>query len=160
MGATALLDRLRDLERELFRMETRQNRARMESLLHPDFVEVARSGRCYSRTEVLEEYVAGGVLEPIEAQDFGLVELGPGVALLTYRSAHTSPTGSLFRQTLRSSLWVETADGWCMRFHQGTPAEAELWIRRARRLTPQMKRTWIYIVPLSCERRAAADLER
>jgi hypothetical protein len=124
MGANTLLERLRALESELHRLETRQNRGRMESLLHPDFVEVARSGRRYSRTEVLEEFALGGVLEPVRAEDFRLAELGPGVALLTYRSAHVSPTGNLSRQTLRSSLWVETTGGWRIRFHQGTPAEA------------------------------------
>jgi hypothetical protein len=124
MNTTALLERLRDLEIELHRLETRRNRSRMESLLHPDYVEVARSGRCYSRTEVLEEFAGGGILEPVHAQDFRLSELGPGIALLTYTSAHVSPTGDLDRQTLRSSLWMETANGWCLRFHQGTPMEA------------------------------------
>jgi hypothetical protein len=123
MAANALLEQLRALESELHRLETRQNRGRMESLLHRDFVEVGRSGRRYSRTEVLEEFAAGGVLEPVQAQDFQLSELAPGVALLTYRSAHVSPAGDLFRETLRSSLWVVAANGWRIRFHQGTPAE-------------------------------------
>jgi hypothetical protein len=120
---TGLLELLRGLETELHRSETRQNRSRMESLLHPDFVELARSGRRYSRNGVLEEFDGGRLMEPVHAQDFELSELGPGIALLTYLSAHVAPTGDLFRQTFRSSLWIETPGGWCMRFHQGTPAE-------------------------------------
>jgi len=123
VDANGLLERLRDLETELHRSETRQNSGRMDSLLHPDFVEVARSGRRYSRSEVLAEFAGGQVLDPIHAQDFALDELAPGIALLTYRSAHTGPAGDLFRHTLRSSLWMKTPSGWRIRFHQGTPTE-------------------------------------
>ena len=118
------LQQLRDLEIELHRTETRQNRSRMESLLHPDFVELARSGRRYSRNDVLEEFEGGRAMEPVHAQDFDLAALAPGIALLTYRSAHIGPTGDLFRHSLRSSLWIETPGGWRIRFHQGTPTEA------------------------------------
>jgi hypothetical protein len=118
------LQQLRDLEIELHRTETRQNRSRMESLLHPDFVELARSGRRYSRNDVLEEFEGGRAMEPVHAQDFDLAALAPGIALLTYRSAHIGPTGDLFRHSLRSSLWIETPGGWRIRFHQGTPTDA------------------------------------
>jgi uncharacterized protein YndB with AHSA1/START domain len=124
MDSNGLLEQLRGLETELHRIETRRHSGRMDSLLHPDFVEVGRSGRYYSRKEVLEEFLAGGVLEPVHAQNFELEELGQGIALLTYRSAHVGPSGDLFRHTLRTSLWIETAGGWRMRFHQGTPVEA------------------------------------
>jgi hypothetical protein len=36
MGANTLLERLRGLETELHRLQTCQNRGRMESLLHPE----------------------------------------------------------------------------------------------------------------------------
>jgi hypothetical protein len=124
VDANGLLELLRSLETELHRSETRQNRSRMESLLHPDFVELARSGRRYSRSEVLEEFAAGRAMEPVHARDFELDELAPGVALLTYRSAHAGPNGELFRHSLRSSLWMQTPGGWRMRFHQGTPTDA------------------------------------
>jgi uncharacterized protein YndB with AHSA1/START domain len=124
MDSNGLLEQLRGLETELHRIETRQNRGRMESLLHPDFEEVGRSGRRYSQKEVLEEFLAEGVLEPVHAQDFELDELGQGIALLTYRSAHVGPSGDLLRHTRRTSLWIKTPDGWRMRFHQGTPVEA------------------------------------
>jgi hypothetical protein len=113
------------LEVELHRIETRRNVHRLDQLLHPDFMEFARSGRIYTRTEVLHEFTAGGELETVEAQDFELAQPGPGVALLTYKSAHRSPTGTLHRHSLRSSIWVETDRGWVMRFHQGTAADAQ-----------------------------------
>ena len=122
--ASDLLDRLRALEIELHRLETRKNRDRLEQLLHPDFVEVARSGRRYSHREVLAEFSeSDATLEPVHAEQFELVELDRGISLLTYLSAHEAKTGALSSYTLRSSVWVETEAGWRMRFHQGTPAD-------------------------------------
>ena len=121
MKVRSLREQLIELETELHRIETRRNTGRLDQLLHPDFVEFGRSGRRYSRREVLEEFSDGREMAPVEAQDFELVELGPGVVLLTYRSAHVGPAGELSRETLRSSLWIETEAGWRMRFHQGTP---------------------------------------
>ena len=123
MKVRSLLEQLVELEMELHRIETRRNTARLEQLLHPDFVEFGRSGRRYSRHEVLQEFAGGGDMPPVQARDFELAELGPEVALLTYRSAHVGSAGQLFRETLRTSVWVETATGWRMRFHQGTPVE-------------------------------------
>jgi hypothetical protein len=123
METAGLLEHLRDLEVDLHQIETRRNPTRLDQLLHPDFVEFGRSGRTYTRSEVLQEFSTGGELEPVEARDFELAQPGPGVALLTYRSAHRSPTGALHRHSLRSSIWVETDRGWVMRFHQGTPAD-------------------------------------
>jgi hypothetical protein len=125
MNRGGLLERLRILEVELHRLETRKDRSRLEQLLHPDFVEVARSGRRYSRSEVLAEFSTdGAVLETVRAENFELAVLRPGCALLTYCSMHEGPNGELHRRTVRSSLWVETEAGWQMRFHQGTAAEA------------------------------------
>jgi hypothetical protein len=119
-----LLEHLRVLETELHLLETRQNSTRLEQLLHPDFVEFARSGRRYSRSEVLEEFSASGAtMEVVHAENFELAELSHGLALLTYLSAHKGSGGELYRQTLRSSLWVATEAGWRMRFHQGTSAD-------------------------------------
>ena len=124
MGASDLLERLRILEAELHRLETRRNTARLEQLLHPAFVEFARSGARYTRAEVLAEFSStNATLEPVHSEQFELAIVGPGAALLTYMSAHQSPTGELYRRTLRSSLWLETGVGWQLRFHQGTPSD-------------------------------------
>ena len=119
-----LFEHLQALEAELHLLETRQNRTRLEQLLHPDFVEFARSGRHYSRSEVLEEFSSGGAtMEAVHAENYKLAELSDGIVLLTYWSAHKRSDGELYRRTLRSSLWVTTEAGWRMRFHQGTPGD-------------------------------------
>jgi hypothetical protein len=119
-----LLDELRSLETELQTIETRRNRQRMEMLLHPDFVEFGRSGRRYTRTDILNEFGLTGVLAAVHSENFDLAVLGEGIALLTYASAHEDADGKQYRHTLRSSVWVCTETGWQMRFHQGTPTVA------------------------------------
>jgi ribonuclease HI len=112
------------------------------SLLHPDFTEIGRSGRVWSRPEVLtaleaDPRVDSGAEDPragaqaadthvetgsetdageVSVEDARAVRLAEEVVLLTYR------TGGL-RPALRSSLWLHDPDsGWLLRFHQGTPA--------------------------------------
>ena len=121
-----LLQELQSLEVELHHPGVRCSRARLELLLHPDFHEVGRSGRMYSR-ETVVGHLAAQRSHPVVASDsFALSELGSGVALLTYRSAHVEADGRRVNHTLRSSVWIETAAGWQLRYHQGTPA-AQAW---------------------------------
>lgn len=116
-----LLDELRNLETELHTIEARGNRQRMEALLHPDFVEFGRSGRRYTRADILNEFAPTSVFPTVRSGNFDLAVLAEGVALLTYASAHEDADGEQSRHTLRSSVWVRTKLGWQMRFHQGTP---------------------------------------
>jgi hypothetical protein len=120
-------DALIALEVELHRGATRADRARMQALLHPDFIEFGRSGTVWTREATLGEFSepdAAANAPAIHADAFELLELADGLALLTYRSAHLAPDGTRSRFTLRSSLWQRGASGWQLRFHQGTPTEA------------------------------------
>jgi hypothetical protein len=123
-NSTALFEELKSVELELHKDETRRNRNRMEMLLHPDFVEFGRSGRRYSRADILNEFGPDSVLPAIHSERFRLVLLAEEVALLTYVSAHLDASGEVHRHTLRSSIWVRTQTGWQLRFHQGTPTES------------------------------------
>jgi hypothetical protein len=119
-----LFEELRRLETELHTIEARRNRRRMETLLHSDFVEFGRSGRRYTRTDILNEFGPTSVLPTVRSGSFELAVLAEGIALLTYVSAHEDVDGKQSRHTLRSSVWVCTEVGWQMRFHQGTPTVA------------------------------------
>jgi hypothetical protein len=119
--SSRLLEELRTLETELHKYETRSNRQRMETLLHPDFVEFGRSGTRYTRAGILKEFGPNTSPAAIHSSHFDLVVLAQGVALLTYVSAHLDAGGNPHRHALRSSLWVCTEVGWQLRFHQGTP---------------------------------------
>jgi len=120
-----LLGTLQQLETELHQADTRRNKARLDELLHPEFEELGRSGRRYSREEILTEFSADMEYPQIVSMNFSVASIGEGIALLTYISAHKSQSGHLHRNTLRSSLWVLGDTGWKMRFHQGTPADGE-----------------------------------
>jgi hypothetical protein len=116
---------LRALEEELHRPETRRDAARLGMLLHPDFEEIGRSGRHYTREDTIRELSAERNLTTLRAVDFVVSRIGDGIALVTYRSANVDAAGNESRVTQRSSLWIETAAGWQMRFHQGTPVARE-----------------------------------
>jgi hypothetical protein len=119
-----LLEQLQALELLLHHAEVRRDRERLGALLHPRFTEFGRSGRTWTRKAVLNEFTGAQTIHPdIHAQDFAVVDLAEGVALLTYRSAHIGADGSLSRWTLRSSVWQRVGHTWLMRFHQGTPCE-------------------------------------
>lgn len=122
----ALVRQLQALEIELHHPGARCDRDRLEQLLHPQFHEVGRSGREYSRATVIEFLLGQSSQPSVQSERFLVAELGKGVALLTYRSAHVEPSGQLVNHTLRSSLWLHTSTGWQVRYHQGTPA-AQTW---------------------------------
>lgn len=120
---SSLLEELRQLEVELHRSDTRRNVARLQELLHADFEEFGRSGRRFSRDQILSEFAANTEILNVVSLDFRLMKVGDGIALLTYVSAHKGESGKLHRHTLRSSLWVRGDRGWQMLFHQGTPTD-------------------------------------
>jgi hypothetical protein len=119
-----LLEALGSLEKELHKGETRRNRKRMETLLHPDFVEFGRSGIRYSPADVLEASGPNSALPAIHSEHLQMIHLAEGIVLLTYVSSHLDSDGNTTRRTLRSSIWVLTETGWQLRFHQGTPTSA------------------------------------
>lgn len=118
-----LLDTLKRMETAMHRTDVRRDRQQMEALLHPDFIEIGRSGKRYSRDAILEEFRTEAALPAIDARDFQLQEISQDVLLLTYRSAHIADNGTLTRHTLRTSLWVRTAQGLQLRYHQGTATD-------------------------------------
>jgi hypothetical protein len=124
VSAPRLLHVLRDLEMRLHSPQVRADPHALGELLHPAFREFGRSGISYTRVQVLSEFAETPQHFEIWSQDYEVEELGRGLALLTYRSAHVGQSGGLERHTLRASLWQATPAGWKMRFHQGTPTGA------------------------------------
>lgn len=119
---TDLAGVLEALESELHHPGTRATRERLEALLHPQFTEVGRSGRRYTRETVIAHLLAQAAQPDVMAWNHHAKALGPGVALLTYESAHRHSDGSLSLAALRSSVWLQTQAGWQLVHHQGTPA--------------------------------------
>ncbi len=122
----ALLATLQALEVELHHPGVRCDAQRLDQLLHPDFHEVGRSGRPYDRATVVRFLGEQVAFPPVVSDDFALQTLGPGIALLSYRSALRRADATLENHTLRSSVWVLHGARWQLIYHQGTPA-AEAW---------------------------------
>lgn len=111
---------LKQLELELWVAETRFNRQYMEGLFAPDLFEFGRSGRVYSRDQLLA--ATGAEINarlPLENMEIRLIS--ERVAQVTYNS-YVEYDG-VTEKARRSSIWSLTNKGWELRFHQGTPFE-------------------------------------
>lgn len=118
-----LLCHLQALELRLHRSAVRADARQLDLLLHEDFLEFGRSGGVHARADTVDALGSEGLSPCLVSEGFALARLGPDSALLTYRSASRSEDGTVGRHTLRSSVWLRTARGWQMRFHQGTPTQ-------------------------------------
>ena len=111
-------DTLERLEEELWREETRFDPGRMNEIIAADFFEFGRSGRIYRRVDTLS--VSRRPLNAtLPLQDFHARLLAPDVAQVTYNSA--LECDGAYEYGRRSSIWSRSANGWVLRFHQGTP---------------------------------------
>lgn len=119
---STLLAKIQALELELHHPGVRCSVTRLHQLLHKDFHEVGRSGRAYDRETIICFLGEQKMSPSVASDDFLLAQLASDVVLLTYRSAHQRPEGTLENHTLRSSVWVRVAESWQLRYHQGTPA--------------------------------------
>ena len=123
---STVLHQIQALEVELHHPGVGVNVERLAQLLHPEFYEVGRSGRTYNRETVVKFLGAHECKPAVVSEAFGVSEIAPGVAILTYRSAQIGHGKILVNHTLRSSLWLKESKGWQLRYHQGTPS-AEIW---------------------------------
>lgn len=104
-----------DLERSLLTAPVRRSRSALETLLHPDFIEVGATGRRWSRDELLDALVLEEGADPVEAEQFEVREVTPDVVLLTFLSDPRR------RAARRSSIWRCDDGQRRMLYHQGTP---------------------------------------
>lgn len=102
----------------MWREETRFDVAFMDRALAPDFFEIGRSGRTYTRQSTLDV-----PREPIDAKlplpNFQIRPLDVNTALVTYDSEVRFAGAVEFGR--RCSIWSRSGDGWVLRFHQGNP---------------------------------------
>jgi uncharacterized protein (DUF952 family) len=109
---------LAHLEEGLWMPERRFDPGWMDRILHPDFSEVGASGRVYSRREIIAtprvEFEA-----QLPHRDYGLELIDEDVALARYVSLDSYQ--GVPRYAHRSSIWINTNEGWRLRLHQGTP---------------------------------------
>ncbi|MFP3882839.1 MAG: DUF952 domain-containing protein [Actinomycetota bacterium] len=109
---------LAHLEEGMWR-DTRFNRDWMDRMLHPDFAEVGMSGSTYTREGIIEASRPRQCEAHLPLEDYRLELIDEDVAMPRYVSHDT--TDGVERRAHRTSLWVNTNEGWRLRFHQGTP---------------------------------------
>ncbi|QZY28747.1 ribonuclease HI family protein [Nocardioides coralli] len=102
------------LERSLLTDEVRGDPAAVAALLDPAWEEIGRSGRRWTREEMVAEI--GPLADPVDLEVLAVERVAGDVLLLVWRSVPATGEPSL-----RSSLWVRRDGRWLQRFHQGTP---------------------------------------
>jgi hypothetical protein len=109
-----------ELEESMWRAETRFDLAFQEQRFAHDFVEFGRSGRTYTRQQIIRTDSS-----PIQARlplpNLQVRVLDVNTVQLTYDSEVIY--NSVTEYAVRSSIWSRAEGGWIMRFHQGTPYE-------------------------------------
>ncbi len=99
------------MERDLLTDPVRSDVAAVAALLHPDWQEIDRTGRLWTREDLLDTI---GAIAPVDLEVLATDRLGPDTILLLSRATTDG------RATLRSSLWVRAGRAWQQRFHQCT----------------------------------------
>jgi len=115
-------EEIRQLEESLWRAESRFDKLLMDKVFAPDFFEFGRSGRTYSRTEMLfNEDEIQKIKATLPLPEFHARHLSKNVVQVTYIS-EVIYDGVVLRG-IRSSIWSLMEGRWRLRFHQGTPVE-------------------------------------
>ena len=106
---------LHTLELSLWHPSNRYNRVLMDATFAPDFREFGRSGRCYTRAELLN-----ATPHDFDAtlHDFTEHPLSDTITLTTYISELRTPKGP--ERANRASIWDRASGRWQLRFHQAT----------------------------------------
>jgi len=110
----SLAARIREAEQDLLTTAVRQDARRLRELLHPDLVEIGRSGRLWTRTDLLVDLVEESPRETPETDEWDLRTLDTNTVLVTYRVT-SGP-----RVSRHASIWDTSAAAPTLRFHQGT----------------------------------------
>lgn len=109
-------DFIRQYEDSFFSKEFCNDRDKVESRIHKDFLEYGCSGEIYDKEKEVE-YLTNLVLDrPIEISKFKVENLSEDVILAHYETHHLD-TGKVF---LCSSIWKMVGTDWKLYFHQGT----------------------------------------
>lgn len=117
-----LFEEIRGLEESLWRADTRFDKALMDATFAPDFFEFGRSGRTYSRAELLfDERECYDIKATLPLPEFHARLISEDVIQTTYISEVVY--GGAVERGNRSSIWSRMGNSWRLRFHQGTPID-------------------------------------
>ncbi|MBV8736059.1 MAG: DUF4440 domain-containing protein [Alphaproteobacteria bacterium] len=120
---------LRALEGRLLDPAGRHSADQLSQLLADDFVGFGRSGRVYSKAQIISRLTSEPSISAspvVEIGDFTARTLAPDVMLLTYRLMERDREGASMSSSWRCSIWQLIDCRWQMIFHQGTSIPSQL----------------------------------
>ncbi|MCC3268613.1 nuclear transport factor 2 family protein [Arthrobacter gengyunqii] len=112
---------IRTAELELLASSTRVDAARLRRLLHPEFLEIGRSGQRWTREDIIAALGAEDQRPTPETDEWEFSQLAPHLFLVTYRIRSGIPLDSGTPRSRHSSVWDTSTGQPRLRFHQGTP---------------------------------------
>lgn len=115
----SLATTIREREEMLLDPEVRRDPVKVGALLADEFMELATSGRVFSKSDVLLT-LSQLAAEERRIEGFSVRSLGPGVALASYRAIRTDPAAGTQHVSWRSSVWKLLDGRWQIVFHHGT----------------------------------------
>lgn len=101
-------------ELELLDAAARHDTDRLRQLLHPDFAEIGRSGRRWTRDEIIASLATGRERVTPETDEWLFNQVAPGLVLVTYRIIRVAGSSR------HASLWDVSGSAPMIRYHQGT----------------------------------------
>ena len=113
--------RIRTAELELLAPSTRSNATRLRQLLHPEFLEIGRSGQRWTREDMIESFSAGDRQPAPETDEWDFTALTAHLVLVTYRIRVRATPNSRYRHSRHTAVWDTSSGQPRLRFHQGTP---------------------------------------
>lgn len=122
LHSTTIKQQLIALEQLLVQPATRLSAELLNHYLADDFYEIAATGRCFGKADVLER-LPTETPPVITQQDFACRVLADGLAQLTYSATIQRPENDIPSYSVRSSIWRFDGEKWQMIFHQGTVSE-------------------------------------
>ena len=122
MHSDTVKSQLIELEQLLVQPATRLSVELLNRYLANDFYEIAATGRCFGKADVLER-LPTETPPVITQQDFECRVLAEGLAQLTYRATIQRAESNSPSYSVRSSIWRFDGEKWQMVFHQGTACE-------------------------------------
>lgn len=123
MHSDTIKQQLITLEQLLVQPATRLSVELLDRYLADDFYEIAASGRCFGKADVLER-LPTEMPPVITQQDFNCRVLADGLVQLTYRATIQRAENDAIAYSVRSSLYRFNGKNWQMVFHQGTPSQS------------------------------------
>ena len=122
MHSCNVKQQLIEIEQLLVQPATRLSAEPLNRYIADDFYEIAATGRCFGKADVLER-LPTETPPVVTQQDFECRVLAEGLAQLTYRATIQRAENDVIAYSMRSSIYRFDGENWQMIFHQGTACE-------------------------------------